>query len=368
MEAELLREQCPETSTASYISWAAAFLSPKAPRSLPPYLERAPPSPRISGDTGSSRAFDRAVAWFEACASRHGACGGGFRSAPMPLLPSRIIDITGPHSLRLVDTGNEKSGHYFILSHRWLDAREMPRCLRSNLAALTHRIPLESLTPTFQDAISLARNRPMPIRYIWIDSLCIVQDSPDDWLREAARMGSYYRNAILTIAAAAGDVGLFAGARRDAEADTPLDLLTRGWVLQERLLSRRFLIFGPHELIWECMESRDCECGVLAYPAVIAADRSGGLEYFAKLGRDLAGFWEGKHRDDPNDAYNPLPVKIAFSRAVREDKDAGPDELVASGGEPALLFGSDQGDRSPTVAAGTSIAILRDFGNGPKDA
>ena len=37
------------------------------------------------------------------------------------------------------------------------------------------------------------------MRYLWIDSLCIVQDSPSDWQREASRMGSVYSHAVVTV-------------------------------------------------------------------------------------------------------------------------------------------------------------------------
>lgn len=47
--------------------------------------------------------------------------------------------------------------------------------------------------------------------------------------------------------------------RPHSDSDHPL--LKRAWVLQERLLSRRVLHFGRRELIWECMEVSDCECG-----------------------------------------------------------------------------------------------------------
>jgi Heterokaryon incompatibility protein (HET) len=71
-------------------------------------------------------------------------------------------------------------------------------------------MPINSLPRTFQDAIMAVRE--FNIRYIWIDSLCIIQDSDEDWKFEAAQMDVVYRNAIYNIAATKGtdsESGLF---------------------------------------------------------------------------------------------------------------------------------------------------------------
>ena len=134
------------------------------------------------------------------------------------------------------------------------------------------------------------------MHYIWIDSLCIVQDDVDDWLAESAKMADIYQNGYITIAASAGrgsrdglyhtpgnpnivfgtidddpvGVGLRRGTKHpvyrgtsatpveDANADFPL--FTRAWVFQERMLSPRVLHFGPHEMFWECRELGVCAC------------------------------------------------------------------------------------------------------------
>ena len=134
------------------------------------------------------------------------------------------------------------------------------------------------------------------MHYIWIDSLCIVQDDVDDWLAESAKMADIYQNGDITIAASAGrgshdglyhtpgnpnivfgtidddpvGVGLRRGTKHpvyrgtsatpveDANAEFPL--FTRAWVFQERMLSPRVLHFGPHEMFWECRELGVCAC------------------------------------------------------------------------------------------------------------
>lgn len=147
----------------------------------------------------------------------------------------------------------------------------------------------------------------MGYRYIWIDSLCIIQDSVEDWEREAAVMGDVYKHATLNISATGaedGRMGLFfqrntllvqpcevdivskkdkpaypkSGTYRvidqklwEREIDVaPLN--SRGWVFQERFLSPRKLSFGAKQLYWECSEFRASESFPAGLPDSIASD------------------------------------------------------------------------------------------------
>jgi hypothetical protein len=47
------------------------------------------------------------------------------------------------------------------------------------------------------DAVELCRR--LSIRYLWVDAVCIIQGSKEDWQREAALMGQVYANAFVTI-------------------------------------------------------------------------------------------------------------------------------------------------------------------------
>lgn len=147
-------------------------------------------------------------------------------------------------------------------------------------------IPMPELSKTLQDAMLLARG--LGIRYIWIDTLCIIQDSVADWRNESARMGDVYKNSVCTIAASAasnGDAGCFL--QRDIKLikpckirnvslrgveeyycldrdiwgseieDAPLNY--RGWVLQELLLSPRTLHFGRNQVFYTCRKLEACE-------------------------------------------------------------------------------------------------------------
>jgi hypothetical protein len=157
----------------------------------------------------------------------------------------------------------------------------MPKLFRSNIHVLEEEVVIRSLPHVFQDSIFLCRQ--LNIRYLWVDALCIIQDDEKDCEQEIANMEKIYSNATLNIGASrAADLpgsGLFTEAYMevprpfklciesedsswncfalDKTFRTPwLDdarLMLRGWVLQERILSRRSVYFGE-QLTWECAE------------------------------------------------------------------------------------------------------------------
>ncbi|KAF2107346.1 heterokaryon incompatibility protein-domain-containing protein [Lophiotrema nucula] len=175
-------------------------------------------------------------------------------------------------------------GYYACLSHRWGN-EGLIKTTKDNIGKHRNSVSWEHLPKTFQDAITFTRR--LGINFIWIDSLCIIQDDDTDWHRQASKMAAIYKQAFVTLAATAstgGSTGMFTGSLRHiVEHTTPgfgpfqvhfrnrprhllLDhptsfpLLERGWVYQERLLSPRVIHFGPDELSWECNQSTNCEC------------------------------------------------------------------------------------------------------------
>lgn len=60
-------------------------------------------------------------------------------------------------------------------------------------------MPMSELPRNFRDAIIVTRV--LGLRYLWIDSICIIQDSKDDWEEQIGKMGSIYGTAHLVIAA-----------------------------------------------------------------------------------------------------------------------------------------------------------------------
>ncbi|CAI4212106.1 unnamed protein product [Parascedosporium putredinis] len=138
---------------------------------------------------------------------------------------------------------------------------------------------VDLLPQNFQDAIILTRE--LGLRYLWIDALCIIQDSEDDWKNEAIKMAEIYSSAVVTISTLNSDrsttgflrpresgaalvspdfaVQPYHGSLLDAlEAST---LNTRGWCMQERLLSPALLHIGDAQLFWECRTGYGAESG-----------------------------------------------------------------------------------------------------------
>ena len=87
---------------------------------------------------------------------------------------------------------------YAALSHSWRKAQVITATSQT-LDQYKRCLPYTQLPQTFRDAIAIARR--LAIGLLWIDSLCIIQDSPLDWEEQAAKMGSVYANATLVIAA-----------------------------------------------------------------------------------------------------------------------------------------------------------------------
>lgn len=171
------------------------------------------------------------------------------------------------------------------LSHCW-GTTDIPTLRESCIDSMKEGIVWSSLPKTFQDAVTVTMW--FKIKYLWVDSLCIIQDSHEDWERESKTMKHVYQNSFLTIAATkAADAtgGLFVDRNPDlvqistARASWPRELegdylfvedawelelldsplLKRAWVCQERLLSPRVLHFGRSQMYWECQDLDACE-------------------------------------------------------------------------------------------------------------
>lgn len=235
--------------------------------------------------------------WLNNCLENHDECKTHLSKSKSSdnWLPTRLIDVgTEPGRLtpRLV-IPSESAGlvniQYVTLSHSWALSKKSLNLLVKNCEQLTWRIPLDALSQTFRDAMRITQQ--LGHRYIWIDSLCIIQDSGEDWEREALLMSHVYGRSACNIAAMGipGVDGCFAernplaffpcyvtdtddggavyalsqyqtpSTMFSAGGVTKPPLLYRGWVLQERLLSSRMLYFGGPQLYWECCCQRLAE-------------------------------------------------------------------------------------------------------------
>lgn len=144
-------------------------------------------------------------------------------------LSKRVIDLDrdkdSNHNLRILEA-HGKSAAYVTLSHCWIN-RVILTTTKSSLAAHSLAIPLSSLPLSFQQAVMICRW--LGVQYLWIDSLCIVQDDLSDWDDQASNMGSIYENAFFTIAihGHAGGDGSILPNPKEYEIPLPLPLLEK---------------------------------------------------------------------------------------------------------------------------------------------
>ncbi|KAJ4366322.1 hypothetical protein N0V83_007958 [Neocucurbitaria cava] len=234
--------------------------------------------------------FSTARGWLEECSHSHDACRQQALSGAN-VLPTRLVDVRPNRQetsyVRLVNSASLDSTtgkiDYVALSHVW--GQDDVALSSSSLQDMLTDLPLQALPTAVNAAISTAQR--LGYRYIWVDSLCVLQDSEDDKRRECAAMASVFRNAALTVVLdqmttkLAGEdkpsvpstsdkldqaLLLTPETRRvstedrlPASASLPaIDFATpgfawdtRAWALQERLLSRRFLHLGE-QMYWEC--------------------------------------------------------------------------------------------------------------------
>jgi Heterokaryon incompatibility protein (HET) len=146
------------------------------------------------------------------CQRNHDLCRN-LTSTNHPM-PTRLVDVglsvMNKHVRLCRSSGVPAGTPYVTLSHRW--GSKQLFCLRKeNRLSLEKKIPVSKLPKVFRNAIRFTRR--IGIRYLWIDSLCIIQDSQTDRTHEAASMSTVYANGVCNLAATGfidGTMGLFA--------------------------------------------------------------------------------------------------------------------------------------------------------------
>jgi hypothetical protein len=230
----------------------------------------------LSASLSSEACFNLASSWLAECLQKHPDCQRLQQSITKS--PTRLIEITSGDELRLFYPDSRVP--YISVSHCWGQSRPF-QLTKANHDELVRGLPLRSLPRLFQDFITVASR--FGVRYIWIDSLCIIQDSTDDWKKEAGLMGSVYRGAVCNIAAVSSSdckASLFTrihplisfgcwlnvdsfpdlhkyshpkdGRYKQEDIDVATPLYWRAWVLQERILAPRILEYHQDGLTWRC--------------------------------------------------------------------------------------------------------------------
>ncbi|KAH6887644.1 heterokaryon incompatibility protein-domain-containing protein [Thelonectria olida] len=284
---------------------------------------------------GSLETVRQIFKWISHCKRTHKLCN----VQDPNFMPTRLIDLGSSNdTIRLIETDPQTQGPYVCLSHCW--GRKKPLTTKAdNLQMHLQSIRWHGIPQTFRDAICYTRL--LRIRYIWIDSLCIIQDNPDDWATESKVMGQIYSNAYLTLGAVTApdsstgmfkispSLGLHSARKITGTTITGLPylynvfsvprkldlhpaawrsyddrkswpLLGRAWAFQECIMSPRFLHIGHPELRWECREAILCECGDIE-------QKSAKVRYATVLESGSA-FQLEKERRDLIEAYSLLSL------------------------------------------------------------
>ncbi|KAI4274235.1 MAG: hypothetical protein L6R38_006156 [Xanthoria sp. 2 TBL-2021] len=270
------------------------------------------------------------------------------------------------------------TGPYLTLSHRWGIASIL-KLEHSKIADLEKGFNITDLPRTFQDAVVVTKR--LGCKYIWIDSLCIIQDSIEDWAYEAGMMSEVYTNALCSISATgnfssddgcfqernASDVeGLVVNPRWTGLQSTIFrvieyglwdNLVTsaplnkRAWVVQERLLAPCVLHFGRTQLAWECHELDACE----SYPAGLPLAQQNAQSKHKGLDPDVDGKElqsMGDSRSSPKLYTYHLWNKIITAYTAGELTVAS-DKLVAMSGLAKKLQASLQDEYLAGLWKGT---------------
>ena len=216
--------------------------------------------------------------WLTECTTAHAECRVRNR-----FVPTRLIDVglpEGSENLRLLDTrqsgfNNDMDLEYATLSHCWGQTKHITT---TTVTLEKHEagIAFSELNRTFQDAVLVTRA--LGLRYLWIDSLCIIQGNDGDWDKESSLMGSVYSGGVINIAADGaedGDQGFLSKrtpldlpytlpgknsygtlrlkvSKRDRWVEYSGNLRRRAWVFQEYILSACSIRYNTNGIVWEC--------------------------------------------------------------------------------------------------------------------
>ena len=222
-----------------------------------------------------------ASTWLKTCLSLHDECLTHTDKDQNSYAPTRLIDV-GPadgSQEPFLQTSTARVRDWVTLSHCWGSVQPL-KTTKNSLSHHQNSLPYKSLPRLFQEALETVRI--LGYQYLWIDSLCIIQDSGQDWQREASRMGETYRHCVFMISAdfcnnhtesffslaAEKDyvvqgchspskgfrdsIWTYYAGNEEARRLSRGILQSRAWALQEAILSPRTLQWTQEQLVWDC--------------------------------------------------------------------------------------------------------------------
>ena len=285
-------------------------------------------------------------------------------------LPTRLIEIGQPEPdqirLRLSSELDSTSSRYATLSHCWGHSQSLRLTSRS-LQRFRSGVEVSELAKTFQDAIFTAQA--LGIKLLWIDSICIFQDSKKDWQQESGSMSQVYRNSFLNIAASIAvdsDAGFlcerastiephvvqtaWTGCPNDSyyiyyenywlQNFRRMPLGRRAWVYQEMILAPRVLHFCGTQMFWECHGLLACETWPNGLPkymrihSIKGPSSPAGMEIFGS--KSTWGTRPSSVSTDEDTALNKVSFRAMWMELVTEYSSCNltflSDKLIALSG------------------------------------
>ncbi|RSL66505.1 hypothetical protein CEP54_003700 [Fusarium duplospermum] len=211
-----------------------------------------------STDSEESCAF--ALDALKECLDNHSLC----ENATEGFLPTRLVEVQET-SVRVVlsrdlDPAQTK---YLALSHCWGPPESITAQLNDETyEEYTKEIPAAALPKTFKDAVAITRK--LGYKYIWIDSLCIIQHNVECWIKEGSQMCQIYENSLLTLAAASsssGQGGLFYSSPKVEITGTIPESGQEYRLFARFNFNHRFFDYPlMNQLVWECRTCNICQC------------------------------------------------------------------------------------------------------------
>lgn len=135
-------------------------------------------SPAVAqGYTGSLASLHHLKTWLKECESSHKAC-----QQPASSLPYRILELSKDSNNNItvcLIQNSKREEPYACLSHRWGVSTHRCQTTKNTLSSHLKSVPWANLPKTFQETASLVLH--LGLKYLWIDSLCIIQDDKNDW-------------------------------------------------------------------------------------------------------------------------------------------------------------------------------------------
>ncbi|EEU36980.1 uncharacterized protein NECHADRAFT_86631 [Fusarium vanettenii 77-13-4] len=223
----------------------------------------------VQPTVSSEKAFTNMQTSLDECLSSHAECT---RTSLPP--PSRLVDV---QNLRLVDSAPIGSPTWAALSYCW-GGPQKAQTTSQNVKNRYQSIDFDDMPLTLRDSIRTCRELNLP--YLWIDSICIIQDDENDKAREINKMPEVYQGALITLSASCattchggflhdrlhpapgvalpirgpeGDYNIIQAVKWKGPVDEPID--TRAWTFQEQALSERIIDYGSQRASYFCNSS-----------------------------------------------------------------------------------------------------------------